>query len=223
MPFRKRFISHAIQVTAFSIVILSVGSSCKQTCEVLKDPDAAHFRNVVASKMLRDSLATARLLPGMPYFVIDEIYGNCNPPQRRQVPCIGSRQRIEDIEGWGRRYSCPKPMIYLDVYKTTMGELAVWYDFPDFYLMNVSAGDTLFLIRKDDPGRVFFSPVEFLANAGSVELKEKVPPAFRSDTLFGEIHYRENRDRPSGVSYWYMLELSSDERTVTLKQIGFPL
>jgi len=144
------------RLTAFSIVILSVGSSCKQTCEVLKDPDAAHFRNVVASKMLRDSLATARLLPGMPYFVIDESTVIVILRSEGKLPCIGSRQRIEDIEGWGRRYSCPEAHDLSRCIQNHHGELAVWYDFPDFYLMNVSAGDTLFLIRKDDPGRVFF-------------------------------------------------------------------
>jgi hypothetical protein len=216
----KRPLHAAILLPGLAALLLSQ-INCS-TCTAARTLDGARFNRVVASKSLRDSLAAGKLLPGMPYFIVAQIFPDCDCPGKRQVACVGCRRRIDDSEGWGRQASPPNLRIYYDEYATKTGKLGVWYRYPDFYGMEVTAGDELRIFPKDDTGRgVFDSQIQYLINQDMVRLKRKVPDALKADTLYGEVRYAENDRFPSGVSNWYLLKLVNDS-TVSLRTPGYP-
>jgi hypothetical protein len=87
----------------------------------------------------------------------------------------------------------------------------------------VASRDTLFLIAPGEPDGMFFSRVQFLINASTVHLENKIPQAFRRDTMCCEIHYVDNPDQPAGIAYRYLLNLKkSSDSTITLTPLGYP-
>ncbi len=208
--------SLCLAVTFAAIAVLDV--SCVSTSHLVREADLARFDARCRSQALRDSIRNGKLVTGMPYFVVSQVFSNWDAPRGTLVPCVGSRQAVEDFEGWGRRFSCPDLNIYLDEYETSSGNIAIWYQCPDFYRMGVSVGDTLFLVSKN---RAVSSVIQSILNATKIRLKEKLPGLAEEDTLYGEIHYADNPKRPSGVSYWYLLGILSDDRTVTLSPLSF--
>lgn len=206
---------------AICVILSFMGLQCGSTCDITRDPDATHFKRIVGSRSLQDSLAAGKIMPGMPYFVVSEIFAQCESATKKQVACIGCRQRVDDTEGWDRHYVPLKLRIYCDEYKTKSGTLAVWYQYPDFYQMEVAAGDTLWLYSKAPPGQeVFASRVNCLVSPDMIRIKNKVPDYLRGDTLYGEIHYSDNPDRPSGITCWYLLKLVNDT-TLALRTPSF--
>jgi hypothetical protein len=216
----RRRALHALVFLA-GLALLSMETSCT-TCRAARKPDCGRFNRVVASKSLRDSLAAGKLLPGMPYFIVTEIFPDCDCPKKRQVACVGCRGRIDDSEGWGRHASPPNLQIYYDEYPTAGGRLGVWYKYPDFYGMEVTAGDEIRLFPRADTVReAFDSRIQYLVNQDMVRLRTRVPDAFRADTLYGEVRYAENDRFPSGVSNWFLLKLV-DDSTLALRTPSFP-
>jgi hypothetical protein len=203
------------------LALLLLEMNCS-TCKAARKPDAARFGRAVASKSLREALAAGRLLPGMPYFIVTELFPDCGCPKKRQVACVGCRGRIDDAEGWGRHASPPNLQIYYDEYRTKAGKLGVWYRYPDFYGMEVRAGDEIRIFSKTDTASdAFGSKIHSLLNEDMVRLKNKVPEGFKADTIYGEIRYADNPHFPSGISNWYLMKLVNDS-TVALRTPSYP-
>ena len=194
----------------FSGVFLATG--CSSRYEISK-PDYNKFEKVVASPALRDSLRQGKLVPGMPYFVAETLFSKWKVRRHIPVPSIGSKQELREVEGWGRLYVDPNIRVFMEEYKTDDGTLTLWYQFPDFYRMNVSANDTLFVYSKD---RVVSSVIRCLRSTDAIRVKDTLSSVPQGDTLYAEIHYVENPKSPSNISYWYLLRLLSDAQTFTL-------
>ena len=76
------------------------------------------------------------------------------------VATLGSKQRLEEEEGWSRKYVDPNNInVFLDKYETPEGKLYVWYQRPDFYTMDVSQRDTLCVFYDDT---VYCSVINYL-------------------------------------------------------------
>jgi hypothetical protein len=149
----------------------------------------------------------------MPYFVARQILGSCKSVMSMPVASVGSRADLRDTEGWGRRSEDTQIRIYLDEYQTEMGELRVWYQYPDFYRMNISARDSLFLESSTESAT---SVIEGLRSFDKLRVKDTLANIPTGDTLYGEVHSIENTRRRSPVTYWYLIRLLSDHRTVAL-------
>jgi hypothetical protein len=123
-----------ISTVLLSIFLLLLQVGCTQY-PVLMEPDVEEFNQAVHSSALRDSLLKGKLTPGMPYFIVDQLFQNYSDGMKEiriPVATLGSKQRLEEEEGWSRRFVDPDIKTFLDKYETSEGELYVWYQRPDF-------------------------------------------------------------------------------------------
>ncbi len=181
-------------------------------------PDSDRFEKFVVSAALRDSLRAGKLTSGMPYFVAAKIFSQWRARKQVPVPGIGSRQELQEFEGWHRQFSDPNIRVFVDEYETVHGNLSLWYQFPDFYRMRVSVNDTLVVFSR---GRRFSSVVQCMRGPDMLTVKDKLSALSDEDTLYAEIHFVENPDRASNISYWYLLKVLSDAKTFALRPPSF--
>ena len=130
-------------------LILLLLAGCANNYPLLRHPDIAKFDSTVVSSAMRDSLRHGKLVPGMPYFVALQIFDAWRVDRQVPVPSLGSKQRLREVEGWGREFMDPTIQVFFDQYRTKNGKLTLWYQFPDFYRVGVSEGDTLFVFWQD--------------------------------------------------------------------------
>ncbi|HVO75689.1 MAG TPA: hypothetical protein VMT35_16780 [Ignavibacteriaceae bacterium] len=207
----------------FACIIL-VQSFVHITCTSVPfadEPDITSFRNQVGNTSLLDSLMKGKLTPGMPYYIAEEIFKEWPENLKKTkipVASLGSKQELEETEGWGRIYSDPDIRIFMDEYETKKGKLKIWYQFPDFYRLDVSGGDSLFVFLDDT---VFSSPVSALRKARVLSIKDSFPQIPRSKNLYSEIHYTDHPWRK--ISYWYTLNILSDGKTFMLKDLNYKI
>ena len=198
-------------------MVAFVSTGCWESYHVT-NPDLSKFEKTVASPSLRDSLQAGKLVSGMPYFVAANIFSQWDGRRKTPVPSVGSRQELQESEGWNRQFMNPEIRIFVDEYKTESGTLCLWYQYPDFYRMRVSVNDTLVVFMPD---QTFCSVIQCIRNSDVATVKDKLKSLSDGDTLYAEIHYVENPDRPSNVSYWYLLRILSDDRTFALRSPSF--
>jgi len=196
-------------------LILLTGCLCRS--HAIQTPDRESFYAEVASPALRAQFDSAHLTPGMPYFVVDQLFAEWKNDRHAPVPSVGSRQELREEEGWGRVYHDPHIMTYLKTFNTDLGEVAVWYEYPDFYTADVIAGDMLAIYRNDT---VMTSTICCLLGPRYIEVTDSLTGLRTGDTVFAEIQHIDN-PRYS-VSYWYRLEVD-DPATYTLLPLGFDL
>jgi hypothetical protein len=188
---------------------------------VMQNPDISRFYKTVRSPGLQDSLKSGKLMRGMPYFVAAQIFKDWTPGIKEvQIPVagVGCKQRLQEKEGPGRVFTNPDTRIYLDRYKTSGGTLYIWYQKPDFYRMNVSAGDSLCVFLDDT---VLCSPVACLMQSSVLHVKDALTQIPQDTNLYVEVHYSDNPGRT--VSYWYTLQILGDGKTYRLKNLEFPI
>ena len=80
-----------------SLIILAL-VGCTQY-PVLMEPDTERFDQTIYSNTLRDSLLIGKLIPGMPYYVVDQLFSNYSEGMKEvRVPVAtpGSKQRLEE-------------------------------------------------------------------------------------------------------------------------------
>jgi hypothetical protein len=188
------------------------------TVNKITQPDYSEFEKVVASPALRDSLRQGKLAPGMPYFIAEILFSKWQVRKHIPVASVGSKQELQEVEGWGRQYLDPNIRVFMEEYNTDVGTLTLWYQYPDFYRMNVSAGDTLYVFSK---GRVFSSLIGCLRSSDAIRVKDTLKTVPKGDTLYCEIHYVENPRSPSTISYWYLMKMLSDGQTFALLPPNF--
>jgi len=208
-----RFLATSLSIV--SSVLLVAG--CHEDHD-LGQPDTERFNQFVASPALRDSLANSRLTPGMPYFVASGVLSGLPGLHRVAVPSLGSKQELEEVEGRRRYYVDPDIRVYMDTYKTKDGELAIWYQKPDFYRMGVAAGDTLAIFLADTVAHAEIQCVRSHTRMQIGAIKHKLPQ--RQD-VYAEVHHRDHPWRTT--TYWYALQVRSDAQTISLRSTSFDL
>jgi hypothetical protein len=178
-------------------------------------PNLARFDSTVAAPALRDSLRQNKLLPGMPYFVVAQLFAAWDDGAKKiPVVSVGRRQPLQ----LDRDLNALHTQIFLDEYETPQGKLSLWYQFPDFYRMNVSAGDTLFIFG---PNQVRHSTIAYLLDRFRLKVKNPLSNLSAGQPVYGEIHHYDEADRQS--SYWYALMPEADGMTFTLESTDFEL
>jgi len=185
------------------------------------EPDISSFKNQAGNTSLADSLMKGKLTAGMPYYVAEEIFKNWPENLKRTkipVASLGSKQQLEETEGWGRIYSDPDIRIFMDEYETKKGKLTIWYQFPDFYRFDVSGGDTLVIFLGDT---IVSSPVYGLRKSRVISITDTFPQIPRNKNLYSEIHYNDHPWRK--ISYWYTLNALSGGQAFMLKDLNYKI
>lgn len=211
-----KFIKYSFIFSISLLILLQIGCS---HYPVIEEPDAQMFNKTVYSAALRDSLQAGKLTAGMPHFVVSQLFKKWTEGiQELKIPVatLGSKQRLEEEEGWGRKYVDPNSKVFLDEYETSRGKLYVWYQRPDFYTMDVSANDTLNIFFEDT---VMCSAVRYLNNSAVLTLKDSLPQIPVHTSLYAEIRYNDHPWRQ--VSYWYNIEILSNAKTVKIGEVSY--
>lgn len=188
---------------------------------VLQEPDVLMFNETVSSKALEDSLARGKLIPGMPHFVVSQLFKNYSEGSMElkiPVASLGSKQRLQEEEGWNRKYVDPNISILLDQYETSKGKLYVWYQRPNFYSMDVSQRDTLCVFYNDT---VYCSVINYLNKSTVLTVRDSLVQIPLDTSLFAEIRYNDHPWRE--VSYWYNIEILSNAKTFKLGDTNYEL
>jgi hypothetical protein len=212
MNSRNQFILFFISL----LILLQVGCS---HYPVLQEPDIQMFNQTVSSESLRDSLLHGKLSAGMPRFVLNQLFKNYSAGSieiKVPVATLGSKQRLEEEEGWNRKYVDPNVNVFLDKYETCEGRLYVWYQRPDFYRMDVSARDTLCVFYEDT---VYCSVINYLNKSSVLTVRDSLPQIPVRTSLYAEIRYNDHPWRE--ISYWYNVEILSNAKTFKLGDTNF--
>ncbi len=186
---------------------------------VLQEPDVQLFNQTVHSESLRDSLILGKLTAGMPRFVVSQLFMNYSDGSMETkipVATLGSKQRLQEEEGWNRKYVDPDINVFLDKYETSEGRLYVWYQRPDFYTMDVSQRDTLCVFYEDT---VYCSVINYLNKSSVLSVRDSLPQILVNTKLYAEIRYNDHPWRE--VSYWYNLEILSNAKTFKLGDTNY--
>jgi hypothetical protein len=187
----------------------------------LQEPDVQMFNRTVHSETLRDSLMQGKLTAGMPRFVVSQLFKNCTDGSKETkipVATLGSKQRLEEEEGWNRKYVDPNISVLLDKYETSEGRLYVWYQRPDFYTMDVSQRDTLCVFYEDT---VYCSVINYLNKSSVLTVRDSLKQLPTDTTLYAEIRYNDHPWRE--VSCWYNIEILSNAKTFKLGDTNYEL
>ena len=205
----------------FSILLLILLQTGCMHYPAIREPDISMFDSTVYSENLRDSLKDGKLTAGMPHFVLNQLFRDWTESQEElKIPVAspGSKQRLEETEGWGRKYVDPGIKVFLDEYDTPDGRLYVWYRRPDFYSMEVSSHDTLCIFYEDS---IICSPINYLNNSTVLTSKDSFPEIPVHTALYAEIRYKEHPWRE--VSYWYKIEILSNAKSFKLDETDYDL
>ena len=202
----------------FALTLILFLTNCTEY-PLIQEPETERFNQTVASQQLKDSLVAGKLTPGMPYFVASELFSSWTPgimETKIPVASLGSKQRLEEVEGWRRVYVDPDTKVLLDKYETEKGKLYVWYQRPDFYTMDVSRRDTLCIFVEDNE---ICSVIENLNSSVVLTIRDSLPQVPGSKNIYAEIRYNDHPWRVT--SYWYDLKMFSNGRTFKIKDVNF--
>lgn len=194
-----------------------VVAGCFGASHTIHSPDREMFYANIASPNLRAAFDDSRLTPGMPYFIIDQLFAEWKNDRHRFVPGVGSRQELHEEEGWSRVYHDPHIKSCMKEFKTKKGKVTVWYEYPDFYRADVNAGDTLAVFWHDS---ILTSPICCLLGSRYLSITDSMA-GLPSDTFFSaEIRHIDNPRYE--ITQWYRLE-ADDPATFYLTPTGFDL
>jgi hypothetical protein len=200
------------------LILLQVGCS---HYPVLQEPDVQVFNETVNSENLRDSLSQGKLTPGMPHFIVSQLFKNYSEGSMElkiPVATLGSKQRLQEEEGWSRKYVDPNINVLLDEYETRGGKLYIWYQRPDFYTMDVSQRDTLCVYYEDT---VYCSVISYLNKSTVLTVRDSLPKIPVQTKMYAEIRYNDHPWRE--VSYWYNIEILNNKKTFKLGDTNYEL
>lgn len=204
----------------FTLLVLLLQVGCAHY-PALQEPDIQKFNKIVVSEPLRDSLINGKLTAGMPWFVVNQLFNNYESGAKElkiPVASLGSKQRLEEDEGWSRKYVDPNINTFLDEYETSEGKLYVWYQRPDFYSMDVSQRDTLCVFYNDT---IYCSVINYLNKSTVLTVKDSLVQIPIDTSLFAEIRYNDHPWRE--VSYWYNIQILSNAKTFRLGDTNYEL
>jgi len=204
----------------FTSIIFFLQLGCSHY-PLLKEPDIQKFKQIVSSESLRDSLLSGKLTARMPRSVVSQLFGNYDSGSKEiiiPVATLGSKQRLEEEEGWNRKYVDPNINVFLDKYETSEGRLFVWYQRPDFYRMDVSARDTFCVFYEDT---VYCSVISYLNKSSVLTVRDSLPGLPVQTNFYAEVRYNDHPWRE--VSSWYNVQILSNARTFKLGDTNFEL
>ena len=213
-----KIIKYRIIVLAAFLIFSQVGCT---NYPALQEPDVQMFKETVDSEDLEDSLTHGKLTAGMPHFVVSQLfkkYSEGSMELKVPVATLGSKQRLEEEEGWNRKYVDPNISTLLDIYETSEGKLYVWYQRPDFYSMDVSARDTLCIFYEDT---VYCSVINYLNKSSVLTVRDSLPKIPVQTKLYAEIRYNDHLWRE--VSCWYNIEILSNAKSFKLGDTNYEL
>ena len=208
---------HTVVLAAF-LILLQIGCS---HYPVLQEPDNQMFNQTIYSNVLQDSLAGGKLTEGMPHFVVSQLFKDYSAGDKEvkiPVATLGSKQRLQEEEGWSRKYVDPNIKVFLDKYETSEGKLFVWYQRPDFYTMEVSARDTFCVFYEDT---MYCSVINYLNKSSVLTVRDSIPQIPAQTSLYSEVRYNDHPWRE--VSYWYNIEILSNAKTFKLVETNYEL
>jgi hypothetical protein len=220
---KREFLLSAFSETRFwrfTLILFLLHVGCTQY-PVIQEPSVEKFNESVYSEALRDSLLAGKLTSGMPHFVVSQLFKNYNDGLKEiKIPVVsaGSKQRLEEEEGWSRKYVDPNISVFLDKYETSAGRLYVWYQRPDFYKMDVSQRDTLCVFYEDT---VYCSVINYLNKSCVLTVRDSLPQIPVSTSLYAEIRYNDHPWRE--ISYWYNVEILSNAKSFKLGDTNYEL
>ena len=210
------YIKHRYILAIVVLIFLQIG--CTQYPAIL-EPDKQMFDNAVHAENIRDSLVEGKLVPGMPHFVVSQLFKNWTDGIKElkiPVATLGSKQRLEEEEGWGRKYVDPNTKIFLDEYETRDGKLYVWYQRPDFYTMDVSSRDTLYVYLEDT---VYSSVINYLNKSSVLTIRDSLHQIPTGTNFYAQVRYTDHPWRE--VSNWYNVQILSNRKTIKLGEINY--
>jgi len=188
---------------------------------VIQEPDSQMFNQTVQTPALQDSLREGKLTAGMPHFVVSQLFKDWTDGIKElkiPVASLGSKQRLEEEEGWSRKFVDPNTKVLLDKYETSKGKLYVWYQRPDFYNMDVSARDTLCIFFADT---VMCSVIKNLNNSRVLTVKDSLPQIPPDTSFYAEVIYNDHPWRV--ISYWYDIEILSNARSFKIGDTNYEI
>jgi hypothetical protein len=200
------------------LILFQVG--CTQY-PILHEPDVQKFNQIVYSSTVRDSLQEGKLTSGMPYFVVNQLFKNYKAGMMEikiPVASLGSKQRLQEEEGWSRKYVDPNLSVFLDEYETSDGMLYVWYQRPDFYSMDVSQRDTLCIFFEDT---IYCSVINYLNKSSVLTVRDSLQQLPTQTSFYAEVHYNNHPWRE--ISYWYDIQILSNAKTFKLGETNYEL
>lgn len=212
-----------LQRNALPCALLLFLISCCAPPPALQRPDTSVFAQRVAIPELVDSLRAGALCPGMPYFVVREIFASytddCHADTARQVTGLGSRQSLRESEGWNRVYADPDRQVFLDTYEVPEGTLTIWYQKPDFYAMDVRRNDRICFHAGDS---AYCADIAFLAHRRALMLRQVLTlPEGSPETVSAVIIHDDHAWREK--SWWTGISLLGGGERLTLTSIPHTL
>jgi len=211
-------IKHSLMILISFLLFIQIGCS---NYPLIQEPDVQQFNQTVYSIALRDSLKEGKLTPGMPYFIVTQLFKDWTDGIKEvkiPVATLGSKQRLVEEEGWNRQFVDPNIKVFLDIYETPKGKLYVWYQRPDFYTMDVSARDTLYVFYEDS---IYTSAINYLTKSNVLSVKDSLSELPTQTNFYAEVHYNDHPWRT--ISYWYILEILSNGRTFKIGETNYEL
>ncbi|MGB5287896.1 MAG: hypothetical protein WBN42_05360 [Ignavibacteriaceae bacterium] len=206
----------AISIAIF--ILIQVGCT---HYPVIQEPDSQMFNQTVQSPALQDSLREGKLTAGMPHFIVTQLFKDWTDGIKElkiPVASLGSKQRLEEEEGWSRKFVDPNIKIFLDEYETSKGKLYVWYQRPDYYTMDISARDTLCIFIEDT---VICSVIKYLNNSRVLTVKDSLPQIPPDSSYYAEVIYNDHPWRI--ISYWYNIEILNKGRSFKIGDTNYEI
>jgi hypothetical protein len=179
-------------------VMALLATSCVSRHCLYGEPNRNRFQKLVRSPSLIDSLQQHVLTQGMPYFVVQDVFGDCDGDTDIPVASIGSRQKLDETEGLFSHFHDPGIEVYLARYATERGDLLVWYGNPTFYRSKVMTRDTMYVFGQNG---IDTTGILCLLNPFTLRLERKWPV---NSVSHAEIRHREQNKE---ISYWYNLSM----------------
>lgn len=188
--------------------------SCVTDC-TFRTPDLNKFNERVSSKQMQEKLKNDTLAIGMPHYILNEIFKQCDCKKNIPVSEIGFKQPALEYEGWDRVYGNPDSKIFLDEYKISAGKLLIWYGNLDFYGQGVKRNDLIFLYSGEN---IDTAKILYLTKPVKIRVNKEFEPA---NISYAEIQHTEY----NGVrSYWYDLSVSDSNVTIdSFKVDNYPI
>ena len=181
-------------------------ASCCPVC-MTGTPDQAVFEKAVLSQALRDSLKNNTLTLGMPYSAVRMVFPGCIPDKSIQVAASGHRQELLETEGMYSTFQDANIQTFVNKFKTSQGDLYIWYGNVDFYKAGISAGDSVVLYSASN-----IIPAHVTSLLTSQKFRTELTLTKGMAIPYAEIYAH---DGAASVSYWYDLSVSG---TDTIKQ-----
>lgn len=183
------------------VFVITLNFSCFGGRFSISEPNTTRFRQIVKSQELRQNFEDGKLVVGMPYYVVGELFAEWGEPKPVAVASVGSKQPLRDVEGWSRVSHDPSIKVYLVEYKTKKGRVSIWYRYPDFYRLGLLVGDTLLVYARDT---VLRSTIDCILGPNGIVVGDSLIGLDSNTVYFCEVRHVDHAEGKK-ASFWYTL------------------